>query len=394
MRLKALLGLCLVVFSFFPAEANFTPKRNVKIEQPSNKGVIKVLLKKDIEAANLEVRGSYKIYDPRTGDKVAKGFMNKQYLLRPTLDGLAWGEQFPGVYQLALVPTSDDTTVLVDGIQYSGDLYVYQIGNTLSLVNVIDIEDFVKAMLNPNVNAKLHPEVLASLAIVARTQAYFYSTKNEGAFWHLDAQKIGYQGACVCSRANGVDQAVDLTHHLVMKSHKHGNGESFFDATFTENCAGKTAPYHVIFRKEGFSAHKGVTSPLAQATRAEYSWGFTLSKETLCERLGLEDFKSYELLKDPTSGKSYGMRFISDETTKSLNFFDLQSSLGDSYLKSSDFIVEDLGESVRFSGFGLGAGTGLCLYSAQEMAARNKNAADILEAFFPEMKITYMDVQK
>lgn len=394
MRSKAFIGFVLLGLCLFPLSAGLSPHPHVKIEQPSNKGSIKILLYNQIEGANLEVRGGYKLYDPKTGAKIAKGVLNKQFLLRPTLDGLAWGEQFPGIFQIALVPNSSDTYILVNGIQYSGDLYVYQIGNTISIVNVLPIEEFVKAMLNPKVNAQLHPEVLASLAIVARTQAYFYSTRNESSLWQLDARKIGYQGACVCSRGNGVDQAVATTHHLVMKSDRHGTPDGFFDATYTVNCAGKTAPYHVIHKKEGFAPHKGVEAPLAKASRMEAKWSFAISKDELAEKLGLGEIKKYDLHKEPVSGKVYGLRLEAEEGVKDLSFFELQAMLGEKQLKSSDFALHQEGGHFSFEGYGEGPGTGLCLFSAQEMAKRGKNAAEILEAFFPQMHISYMDVKK
>lgn len=394
MRIKAWFGFFCLFFGLLNVGAQKAPSRHVKIEQPSNKGTIKVLLCKEVEAANLEVRNGYRIYDPRTEAKVDKGYVNKQFVVKPTLDGIAWGGQYPGIFQIAVVPATSDSTILLNGIQYSGDLYIYQIGNTLSIVNVLPIEDFVKAMLNPVINSELHPEVLAALAIVARTQAYYHSTRSESALWQLDAQKIGYQGACVCSRGNGVDQAVALTHHLVMKSSQHGTPAGFFDATYTMNCAGKTAPYHLIHRREGFTAHHGVDAPLARAARIDSQWRFEIPKEQLAAKMGLEKINAFEVYKDPVSGKVYGMEFSDDDENKKCDFFQLQNLLGDSSLKSSDFTVKQIKGSLVFEGAGEGPGTGLCLFSAQEMAKRGKNAAEILEAFFPEMKMSYMDVKK
>lgn len=392
---KAALGFLLIFGFCLPMHAeNPYPPRHVRIEQPSNLGVIKVLLHKDIEAANLEVRGPYKIFDPKTGSRVSKGYMNKQYLLRPTLDGISWGGQFPGVFQIALVPKDEDTYVLVNGIQYSGDLYVYQIGNSLSIVNVLPIEDFVKAMLNPRVNKELHPEVLAALAIVARTQAYFYSTRNESAFWHLDGQKIGYQGCCVCSRRNGVDEAVRLTHHLVLKSDQYGTPDGFFDATYTGDCAGKTAPYHTIFRKEGYTLHKGIESPFAKAHREDSEWDFQITAADLAKKIGMDAIAKYELYKDHDSHKVYGLKFEGDGQIKELDIMQFQAALGENNLKSTDFSVQYSDKCFSFVGYGEGPGAGLCLYSAAEMAKRGKNAAEILDKFFPDSRITYMDIKK
>ncbi len=394
MKFKALIGFCLALICLGFSSVNASPQKYVLIEQPNNLGMIKVLLCKDEEAANLEVHGGYKIFDPKLGAKISKGSMKKQYLLRPTLDGLAWGEAYPGLYQIALVPNEPDGYFLVNGIQYSGNLYVYQIGNTLSLVNEVPVEDYVKSMLNPKVNSNLSHEVLASMAIIERTQAYYHALRNQNKFWHLDAKEIGYEGRGVCGRNNGVDKAVELTHHLVMKSKSYGILDGFFNATYTSNCAGKTAPYHLIHRVEGHTFKKSVESPLALAARNQSHWTHKILLDDLAERLGWEAVTSYEVFTDKDSGKVYGMKFEHKGEIADLDFEKLQSLLGDTKLKSTDFTATNKDNVLVFDGYGEGFGVGACLYTAQEMAERGHNAAEILEMFFPSTYIAYMDIRK
>ena len=394
MKFKALKGFCLALICLGVSSINATPQKYVLIEQPNNLGMVKVLLCKDVEAANLEVHGGYKIFDPKTGSKIAKSSIRKQYLLRPTLDGLVWGEGYPGVYQLALVPNEPKGYFLINGIQYSGNLYVYQIGNSVSLVNEVPVEEYVKSMLNPKVNSKMPHEVLACMAIIERTQAYYYALKNQNKFWHLDANEIDYQGRGVCSRNNGVDRAVELTHHLVMKSKSYGILDGFFNATYTAHCAGKTAPFHLIKRVEGHASKKTVESPLALAARNESHWTHKILLDDLAEKLGWEGITSYEVFTDHESGKVYGMKFEHKDEIADLDFEKLQTLLGDSKLKSTDFSASSKDNVLVFEGYGEGNGVGACLYTAQEMADRGHNAAEILEMFFPHTYIAYMDIKR
>ena len=394
MRIRALFGLCLMIMCLSMSKLDTTPQKHVMIEQPNNLGMIKVLLFKDIEAANLEVRGGYKIFDPKTGNKISKGSMKKQYLLRPTLDGVTWGEAFPGIFQIALVPNEKEGCFLVNGIQYSGNLYIYQVGNKISLVNEVSIEDFAKSMLNPKVNKKMHPETLAAMAIIERTQAYYYALKNQNSFWHLDANDINYQGRAVCGRENGVDKAVELTHHLVMKSKSYGIQNGFFNASFTAHCGGKTVPYHLIHRKEGHTSRKIVESPLALANRNETRWVHRVDIDTLAEKLGWDAITSFEVFTDDNTGKVYGVKFQNQNESVDYDFIKLQSLLGETKLKSTDFKVIQKDNSFVFEGYGQGLGVGACLYTAEEMSARGHNAAEILDMFFPGTIIAYMDIIK
>lgn len=394
MKLKVLFGLCLMIVCLGNCKIDAAPQKQVMIELPVNLGKIKVLLGKNYEAANLEVHGGYKVFDPKTGSKIGKSSAKKQHLLRPTLDGLAWGEAFPGVFQIALVPNEKEGYFLLDGIQYSGSLYVYQVGNTINLVNEVPIEEFIKSSLNPKVNASMHPEALAAMAIVERTQAYYHALKNQNAFWHLNAKDINYQGRGVCGRNNGVDRAVELTHHLVMKSKAYGIQNGFFNATFTEHCAGKTAPYHLIHRKEGHTSRNPVDSPLALANRNQTHWSHRIDLDSLAEKIGFENITGFEVYADSNTGKVYGMKFQNKNESVEMDFFKLQSVLGDNQLKSTDFQVLQKDNSLVFDGYGQGLGVGACLYTAQEMAKRGHNAAEILDAFFPNTTIAYMDIIK
>lgn len=399
MKLKTPIGVCLLALSIIafcaPSTKAFAePQKYVLIEQPNNLGMIKVLLAKDAEAANLEVHGGYKIFDPKTKTKITKSSMDKQHLLRPTLDGIVWGERFPGVFQVALIPNEADGYFLLNGIQYSGNLYIYQIGNTLNLVNEVSIEDFVNAMLSPKVNKKLSHETLAAMAIIERTQAYYHALRNQNKFWHLDAQQIGYQGKGVCHRDFGVDRAVELTHHLVMKSKSYGIQDGFFNATFTEHCGGKTAPFHLIHRIEGHAYRKPIESPIAMANRNQTHWTHKIVMDELAAKLGLDSISSFEVHADKDSGKVYGVKFEHKNEVVDLNFEKLQALLGSDKIKSTDFVAKHKDNVIVFEGYGEGTGVGACLYTAEEMAERGSNAAQILEVFFPNTYIAYMDIRK
>ena len=383
MKCKAIVGFLFALLCVQVVSLHAEPQQYVLVDQPNNLGMIKVLLHKGVEAVNLEVHGGYKVLDPKTGHKVAKGSLKKQYLLRPTLDGLVWGEAYPGTFQIALVPNESHGYFLVDGIQYSGNLYVYQIGGSLSLVNEIAIEEYVKTMLNPVVNQNMEHEVLAAMAIIERTQAYYHALLHQNKFWHVNGQELGYQGRAVCGRNNGVDRAVELTHHLVMKSNAYGIHDGFFFATYTANCAGKTAPFHLINRFEGHSYKKSIESPLAFASRNQSHWTHKLFLEDLAEKLDLDAITRFEVFRDADSGKVYGLKFESKDGNKEMSFEQFQTLLGEKKIKSSDFTAESKDNVLFLDGYGEGSGVGACLFTATEMAKRGHNAAEILGIFFP-----------
>ena len=81
------------------------------------------------------------------------------------------------------------------------------------------------------------------------------------------------------------------------------------------------------------------------------------------------------------------MKVSDGNNIQDVDFFTLQTALGENKLKSNDFTIDVKGDTVTFKGYGVGSGTGLCLYSANLMAKQGQDAARILATFFPDTKL-------
>ncbi len=185
-------------------------KRNNRSEPPS----IRILIAHNIEGANLEIRGRYSLYDPYTNSHISSRFAGKSRYIQTAGDGLKWGESFPGLYQLKIEPASEKTITTINGYDYEGKIYIYDIGGTISIVNQVPIEGYVQSILLNYQDQNLEPETLAALAIVARTNAYFQSFNPKSTYWAVEAQKVGFQGYTFGGVA--LNDAVQQTRDMVM----------------------------------------------------------------------------------------------------------------------------------------------------------------------------------
>ncbi|WP_059060409.1 SpoIID/LytB domain-containing protein [Candidatus Protochlamydia naegleriophila] len=176
--------------------------------------VIRVLVTHDVESVQLEVKGKYTLFDPYTDSYISSRFIGKSRQVQALSDGLKWGEAFPGLYQIKVKPDDASTVMVVDGKEYGGSIYVYDIGGTISIVNQVLVEDFIRLVLADYQGDHLHPEMLAALAIVARTNAYFQAVNPKNTYWAIDAQKVGYQG--LVHVPSDVEEAVRLTRYMIM----------------------------------------------------------------------------------------------------------------------------------------------------------------------------------
>ena len=185
-------------------------KGSPRKEAPS----IRILVLHDAESANLSIRGKYSLFDPYTNSHISSRFAGKSRTIQALRDGLKWGEAFPGLFQLKIVPKEDSTLFTVNGNDYDGLIYVYDIGGTISIVNQIPVEDYVRSIISNFQTQNLEGEALAALAIAARTNAYFQAVNPKNTYWAVDAQKVGFQG--LVNVNSTVENALAQTKYMIM----------------------------------------------------------------------------------------------------------------------------------------------------------------------------------
>lgn len=182
---------------------------------------IRVLVVHDQQGVVVEVKGKYKIVDPHSGEHISTRFVGKRKFMQAVRDGIKWGEEFPGLYQLMIVPDENSTTI-VDGIEYRGPIYIYDIGGTISVINEVSIEDFLSSTLAHRFRQKMPEEFLAAVVIAARTNAYYEVANPKNQYWSVDARQVNYQGYAVVDSTSDIEKAVTDTRYMVMSNSAPG----------------------------------------------------------------------------------------------------------------------------------------------------------------------------
>lgn len=181
---------------------------------------IKVLVVSNKDALVLEVKGKYNIFDPNTDSRLATRFMGKGNLIQAMQGGLKWGEEFPGVYQILIIPDDKQITTVVNGIEYRGKIYIYDVKGKLNVVNEVDLEDYLSSVLAYELKGNHSPETLAAIAIIERTNALFQSENSVNPYWNVDGKDVEYYGHSVTGRNAAVEQAISATKNMVMSKDK------------------------------------------------------------------------------------------------------------------------------------------------------------------------------
>ena len=343
---------------------------------------VKVLVAENIEGALIDVRGSYKVFNPENGKQLSSGFKGKKYYLQTNTAGLKWGEGYPGIHQIKIVPSSQNTSILINGIQYRGYVEAYDINSKIQLINEVDVEDYLRSILSHEfANKKLSPAVYDAIAIAMRTHVYSVVARGFNPYWDIHSKEVNYFGEGQTKINPDMERAIYATKGLIMTFQDRP-----FCTDWTENCGGKTANYESIFRKKGVGP-EGVLVGFAQKERSDFKWKCTLSNQELAKKLKMNHVDEIDLYQDPTSKKVYAVRFAEKKHFVELTYFDFQKLIGDSRILSTDFTVKLVKDDILFEGYGKGMGVGICLFSAEQMAKNGRTMPQILAEFYPSTHI-------
>lgn len=371
--ITAIITLLGCVCHALPQDTDFSQK-----QKPAT---IKILIQRKAPESLIEVKGRYQVFNPLNGNQITSGIMSKRYTVSAEEYGMKWGEKFPGIHQIRIVPGDSQSTILVNGIQYKGAIEVYEIEGKINVVNEVDIENYLKSTLTAQFPSFVEDEVMRALAVIARTNAYYLASKNKNAFWHIDAEEARYQGCALTSSKIHVDRAIETTRHAIMTFQN-----APFAATWTKNSAGTTVDFAAIFRKNIVSP-SGVQAPIAAKDRLQSKWSFVTPKETFAKITNMRNINAVDLYLAHNSDKVYAVKLSNGEQSTDVDFFTLQKVMGANKLKSNDFTVALEGDQLVFTGYGEGPGVGLCIYSACRMAEKGEKAPKMLSAFFPNTQI-------
>lgn len=378
----------LIAVSTALALAPFSSVLSAKTVQPTTDlmqkikpATIKVLLSESQDRPIVEVRGAYKVFCPLTDSLISSFSSARKGRVQVQENGLFWGETFPGSFAMRIVPANAQTSVLVNGIQYKGCVELYEVNGKLRVINEVDIENYLRSCLATQFSHISESEVLNALVIVARTNTYYKASKYPEAPWHVKAEDDGYQGYANTFQYFPIEQAIGATRHAILTYQDH-----LFPASWSENSGGKTASPTAIF-KENASSPEGVAIDGMESERLKSSWSFQVSKQELANVAKLAKLSNVALYSEKNSGKVYAVKLGDEASSKTLDFFTLQKAIGSGKLKSNDFTIEVLDQSVKFKGFGVGHGVGLCLHTAKLMAKQGHDAKKILSQFFKGTEI-------
>ena len=267
---------------------------------------------------------------------------------------------------------------------YRGRTHLVVSNNTLSAINVVDIEQYLYSVLGAEMDSRWPQEALKAQAVAARTYALYHRERRGSNIYDLgDSQSWQvYKG--VETEASSTYAAVDATSGQVLTY----NGE-LIEAVFHSSSGGHTENVEDIWQ-DARPYLRGV--PDYDAGTPVFQWTKTFSAAELRGLIsGVGNIATLKPERTTQTGRIITMRAIGDAGERVISGDDLRYFLD---LKSSRFSVQTNNGNFVINGFGFGHGVGMSQWGAYNLARRGANYQQILLYYYQNANLAIIQVDR
>lgn len=267
-------------------------------------------------------------------------------------------------------------------LSVSGAVRVSRKGRALSVVNQVDLEEYVKGVVPSEVSSAWHPEMLKVQAVAARTYALYNKMLSAAREYDVVAtiQDQVYRGRSGVDRR--VEEAVESTRGIVVT---HLQAPIY--AAFSSTAAGPTEDAVNVWANKDLPYLKGVECPF-DLESPYYQWRASVKIEQMEQNLRLQGFSVGTIatitpITYSRAGRVSRLRILHSGGETVLRGEDLRKAVGYTVIPSTQFEVESIGAEVVFTGYGAGHAVGLCQWGAKELAELGYSYSSILQYYYP-----------
>ncbi len=271
---------------------------------------------------------------------------------------------------------------------YTGKFYLIPSGNTLSVVEYTDLEDFLLGVLPYEMSYTWPLEALKAQAVAARTYTRMQlKDKSAGFDLYNDTRSQMYKGSGKVY--DSVREAVNSTRGQVLTY----KGE-LFNTYYHANCGGGTddAKIWTGSSSETIKPLKGASCKTDTHSKS-YTWKASIPAKSIngfASKNGLSGaVKKIKIAQRTGTKRAVTLQFTTAKGSKNLSCAKFRLAVGAGLLKSCKITsISKNSAGFTFAGHGYGHGIGMCQDGAKGMAENGKNYKQILINYFPSATLT------
>jgi stage II sporulation protein D len=358
-----------------------------------------------LEKISIKIDGSYRVIAP--GSKTVLAYGKKNGLGKTDVSAdetmISIGATRLAITQIEIVPEKSPA-IWIGKHQYRGTVRIIkQNDGRLLAVNHLPLEYYIASVINSEMPATFPEAAREAQAIVARTYvlAHMKGHPRFDVFATSRSQQyLGYQ----YKDANGRALAGESRNSRAIAQKTAGMVCTYkgkiFTTYYTAVCGGHTIDGRSVF-SDAVPVVKSVSCDWCREAD-RYQWTTTLKKDEASKAI-----QSHLKKKGKTIGTIQSIKRV-NRSTKSLSYYEVSDGkntheiagttfrqvLPYGILHSPEFSANFTTTEVTFVGHGHGHGVGLCQWGTRGLGLAGRNAAEILQFYYPKSSIVRLNGSK
>ncbi|KPK97674.1 MAG: hypothetical protein AMJ95_07730 [Omnitrophica WOR_2 bacterium SM23_72] len=301
--------------------------------------------------------------------------------------GIALAGEFFNVSSL-IIRVDDHSFISVNDRLFRGEIHFLRgKKDTLTVVNRIDIEDYVKGILYHEASHYWPMEALMAQAVVSRTYVLYQMEKNKAKDFDVTSDIYSQVYGGRTSERYRTNRAVEQTKGKIL-NFKGKVFPTFFSAT----CGGHTEASFALWKID-IAPLKGVVCGFCKDS-PHFRWHYVLTLDEIQEKLeqgGIQTgpIKYLAISGRNESGRVRDLKIITADREMKVAAKDFRNLIGVNIIRSTRFNVNVVNQDAVFEGTGWGHGVGLCQWGAYFMAKQGRTHEQILKYYYPGSRISH-----
>ncbi len=312
-----------------------------------------------------------------------------------------------GLDEVNIIPRGAGNRLQLDRFRYRGIMKLLPTGQTVQLINIVYMEDYLRGVVPPEIGKRTDSEIEAvkAQAVAARTYALAHLQQYPAEEYDMKSSIMDqiYQGMTVENRLT--NRSIDATAGQAITY-----DDQFINAYYHSTCGGMTDDIESVWDRKETPYLKAVEDSGACSWSKYYTWREVFTEQQLRGRI--EQYLSSDRGRDLVIGRITGVE-LSERTPGGRVMTLIVKTARDSYRFKKDRIRWVIGrtsnpdlilpsdrfdvvigrdasgqlESVTFKGRGYGHGVGMCQCGAIGLARQGWSFDKILKHYFTGVDI-------
>lgn len=351
--------------------------------------IVRVRIARDVQEASISSKGRCNIISPDTGQIFLKDVplpIGTQVILGENSIIVA-GTKIGKKKIRFTSPSKKDFKF--NGTLYHGEIDMIRGKGGLTVINRVEIEDYLKGVIPKEVNNFWPMSALKAQAIASRSFAVSRALRRKKEAYDLTADIFSQVYGGRSAERWRTTRAVETTAGRVLEY----NGK-LVPGYFHSCCGGHTEDITRVWGGPTLPPLGGVKSPWCRWS-PYFRWRVKIPTRTIMEKLNARGYyftKINDIREGPrdSSGRMEYIRIKSGNKWFEVPIRDFLDAVGRRSLKSENFKIKKYPFFYMFSGYGWGHGVGLCQWCAFSLSVRWWNEKRILAYFYPGSSIVDM----